>query len=306
MIKREKKSIKRSSIHTIFENSKTSKLRIAKRLFLVTLGAFLFSVNLNLFVSTSQLTPGGFTGVTKLLQRIFIKYWNINIPFSPIYFLCNIAPAIISFFFVGKKFTLYSCLMILLSGIFTDILPIYQITDDILLSSIFGGLLNAVAISLCLFAGATSGGTDFIAIFISERFGKDAWNYILYANIIVLAISGALFGWTNALYSMIFQFTSTQLLNYLYKRYQKITLFVITNQTDEIYQLIKQKTNHDATIFHGEGCFEKQNRDMLYSVVSADEARKLVLQIKTLDPKAFINMVESKQIFGKFYRKPND
>ena len=221
-------------------------------------------------------------------------------------YLCNLIPAIISFKFIGKKFTLLSCLMILLSGFFTDILPTITVTDDILLSAIFGGLLSSVAVSFCLFAGATSGGTDFIAIFISERFGKDAWNYILYANMIILAVAGFLFGWESALYSMIFQFTATQLLNYLYRRYQKVTLFVITNKPDEIYTLIKEKTNHDATLFTGEGCFEKQTRHLVYSVISGDEKNLLVNAIKKVDPQAFVNIVNSKQILGKFYRKPND
>ncbi|MEE0878608.1 MAG: YitT family protein [Treponemataceae bacterium] len=301
-----KKFFKQTSIHTIFEIHPKTKFLPVIRILLVSIGAFLFALNLNIFVANSGLIPGGFTGISELLQRIFSTYFNLNIPFSPIYFLCNLIPAIISFKYIGKKFTLYSCLMILLSGFFTDILPVINVTDDILLSAIFGGLLSSVAVSFCLFAGATSGGTDFIAIFIAERFGKDAWNYILYGNLIILAIAGFLFGWEAALYSMIFQFTATQVLNYLYRRYQKVTLFVITNKPDEIYSLIKEITNHDATLFHGEGCFEKQPRHLIYSVISGDEKNYLINEIKHKDPDSFVNIVSSKQILGKFYRKPND
>jgi uncharacterized membrane-anchored protein YitT (DUF2179 family) len=300
------KFFKQTSIHTIFEIHPHSKFFPVIRILLVCIGAFLFALNLNIFVANSGLIPGGFTGITELLQKIFETYLNIKIPFAPIYYFCNLVPAIISFKFIGKKFTIYSCLMILLSGLFTDILPTFNVTDDILLSAIFGGMLCSVAVSFCLFAGATSGGTDFIAIFIAERYGKDAWNYILFANIIILAIAGFLFGWEAALYSMIFQFTATQVLNYLYRRYQKVTLFVITDNPDQIYSLIKEITNHDATLFHGEGCYEKQPRHLIYSVVSADEKTILVNAIKKKDPGAFVNIVTSKQILGKFYRKPND
>ena len=68
-------------------------------------------------------------------------------------------------------------------------------TSDILLTSVFGGLLNACAIALCLIAGATSGGTDFIAIFIAQKYNKDAWNYILAFNLVILSSVGFLFGW---------------------------------------------------------------------------------------------------------------
>lgn len=306
MNRKNRKIFKQSSIHTIFELHPRSKFFPVIRILLVCTGAFLFALNLNIFVANSGLIPGGFTGITELLQRIFETYFNIKIPFAPIYYFCNLVPAIISFKFIGKKFTIYSCLMILLSGLFTDILPTFNVTDDILLSAIFGGMLSSVAVSFCLFAGATSGGTDFIAIFIAERYGKDAWNYILFANVIILAIAGFLFGWEASLYSMIFQFTATQVLNYLYRRYQKVTLFVITNKPDEIYSLIKDITNHDATLFNGEGCYEKQPRHLIYSVVSADEKTVLVNAIKEKDPAAFVNIVTSKQILGKFYRKPND
>ena len=306
MFEKNMKKTKQTSIHTIFEFKIHSKLALLFRLLLVCIGSFLFALNLNIFVENSGLIPGGFTGITELLQRIFLTFFNIKIPFAPIYYLCNLIPAIISYKYIGKNFTLYSCLMIFLSGLFTDILPVINVTDDILLSAIFGGLLSSVAVSFCLFAGATSGGTDFIAIFISERYGKDAWNYILYANVIILCIAGFLFGWEAALYSMIFQFTATQLLNYLYRRYQKVTLFVITNKPDEIYKLIKEKTNHDATLFHGEGCFEKKERHLIYSVISGDEKNLIVNAIKETDPNAFVNIVNSKQILGKFYRKPND
>lgn len=93
--------------------------------------------------------------------------------------------------------------MIVVSGILTDIVPSFPMTQDILLISIFGGLINALAISLCLFANATSGGTDFIAIFLSEKYGIDSWNYIFAGNVVILGIAGALFGWDKALYSII-------------------------------------------------------------------------------------------------------
>jgi uncharacterized membrane-anchored protein YitT (DUF2179 family) len=294
------------SIHTVLEPGQQKPFESARRILLICFGAFLMAVNLNTFVRSGQLIPGGFTGFTRLMQQIIWRYLQIDIPFSPIYYLCNIVPAIISFKYIGKKFTLLSGLMILLSGFFTDFLPKDQITHDILLSAVFGGILNATAISICLFAGATSGGTDFIAIFISEKYSKDAWNYILYGNMGMLAVSGVLFGWDSALYSILFQFTSTQLLNHLYHRYQKVTLFVITNKAEDLYKIIESMTHHGATIFHGEGCYKKEERDLLYSVVSGDDVQKLLPAIRNTDPGAFINFVSSTQILGKFYRKPND
>lgn len=283
-----------------------SVIRDLFRITLVVLGAILMAVNINTFVHMKGLLPGGFTGVVLLIQEILSKYFGIKVPFSLFYFILNLIPAAICFKFVGKKFTIYSCLMVVLSGLLTDIIPGLDVTSDVLLCSVFGGILNGCAISLCLFADATSGGTDFIAIFVAEKTGRSVWNYIFVGNCIVLALAGLLFNWDRALYSIIFQFVSTQILNTLYKRYGKMTLLIVTDKTDEIYSIIKTLTNHDATLFVGKGCYKGMERKMLYTVVSSEEARRLSKKIRDVDSNAFINMLQTRDILGKFFKRPND
>lgn len=134
------------------------------RLVLVTLASLIIAVNMKSFVQAGDLFPGGFTGLARLTQRAAWEFWGVDIPFSPVYLLLNAVPAAISFRFVGKKFTLYSCQCIVLVSIFTDLVPTIPITEDLLLICVFGGLITGFAVSLCLRARATSGGTDFIAI----------------------------------------------------------------------------------------------------------------------------------------------
>lgn len=287
------------------KNEKTAT-RELKRFFLIVAAACIMAMNIKSFIRAGNLIPGGFNGLTLLIQQIGTEFFGVQLPFTLVNLLLNSIPVFISFKFIGKKFTGYSCLMIVLSGVLTDILPGYPVTNDILLVCVFGGIINAFAISLCLFADATSGGTDFIAIFFSEKFGIDTWNYIFAANVIVLLIAGRLFDWNEALYSIIFQFASTQVLHFIYKRYQKQTLFIITQKPDEVYESIRDITNHDATLFKGTGCFRKHECNMLYSVVGSDEIRKVVSKIREVDDQAFINTVKTEQITGRFYKRPND
>ncbi len=283
-----------------------SVLKEAKRLLMITAGACIMAVNIKSFIRAGNLVPGGFNGITLLLQQIGRAFFDVEVPYTLINLLLNAIPVFISFKFIGKKFTLYSCLMIILSSVLTDILPGYTVTQDTLLVCVFGGIINAFAISLCLKAGATSGGTDFIAIFFSEKFGIDTFNYIFIGNVVVILIAGRLFGWDEALYSIIFQYASTQMLHMLYKRYQKQTLFIITEKQEEVYEEIKNITHHDATLFKGIGCYRKQECNMLYSVVGSDEIHKVVTKIREIDGQAFINIMKTEQITGRFYKKPND
>ena len=276
------------------------------RIIIVITASLLYAWNLCCFAKAADLLPGGISGVSLLLQHIIKSIFHITVPYSVFNILLNLFPVYIGFRYIGKKFTLYSMLTILLSSIFVDILPDYIFTTDILLISIFGGLINGFAIALCLNVGTTTGGTDFISIYMSQQKGMDAWNYILFGNVIILLIAGAMFGWSIALYSIIYQFCSTQIIQMLYKRYQKETLFIISDKADEIYRLIKDTTNHDATLFHGIGCYEAKEKEMIYSVINTDARRELIPLIHSVDPHAFINVVKTEELAGRFHDIPND
>ena len=285
---------------------KKERLRDARRLALVCAGATVMALNIKSFVRVGGLYPGGFNGLTLLLQAIFSRFLGVELPFTLINLLLNSVPIVISFLFIGKKFTLFSCVTIVLSSVLTDTLPGYPLTNDPLLISVFGGIINALGISLCLFAEATSGGTDFIAIFMAERYNRDVWNFIFAGNVVILMTAGLLFGWDKALYSIIFQYTSTQVLHVLYKRYQKQTLIIVTKRPEDVYEAIAEITHHDATLIKGEGCYSKQECDVLYSVVGRDEVSKVVNTVRETDPQAFVNMIRTENLAGRFYQRPND
>mgnify|MGYP001851924774 FL=1 len=276
------------------------------RLLVVCLAAVLMALNIKSFVRTGGLYPGGATGLTLLLQRVFELWFHIELPYTVVNVLLNAFPVYLGFRFIGKKFTLYSVLMIMLTNVLTDLLPSFPITYDTLLISIFGGLINGFCISLCLAMDATSGGTDFIAIYLSEKKGIDSWNMVFALNAVILVAAGLLFGWDKALYSIIFQFTSTQVLHMTYKRYQQQTLFVVTNRPDMVAEVISHLSHHGATVIDAQGSYDHCDRKIVYSVVSTEESKAVLHAVKVADPAAFINVVKTQQISGRFYQKPNE
>ena len=276
------------------------------RLIVVLLAAFLMALNINTFVDAGGLYPGGAQGLTIIIQRIAQKYFALKIPYTPINVILNIIPIYIGFRYIGKKFTIYSMIMVLTKGFVVDLIPAHVITHDPLLISVFGGIFAGVSLSICLMADATSGGTDFISIFLSQRKGIDAFPIILAGNCIILTVAGILFGWDKALYSIIFQYVSTQVLHVMYRTYQQQTLFIITDKPAEVCDIIYRVSNHGATLMHGEGSFEHNNKMVVYSVVSASDTRKLIPAIKEIDENAFINSIRTDRVKGNFYLKPRD
>ena len=269
-----------------------------KRIVVICLASLLMAVNIKSFVRTGGLYPGGATGLTILIQRIAQMFWKVELPYTLVNVLLNALPIYIGFRYIGKKFTLYSCLMIFLTGIFTDMVPGYKITYDLLLISIFGGMINGFVISVCFAMNATTGGTDFIAIYLSEKKGVESFNLVLGLNVIILSAAGLLFGWDKALYSIIFQYASTQVLHALYKKYQRLTVFVVTNKPQEISDAIFRVSHHGATILEGEGSYGHCERNVVYSVVSYAETKKVMNAIRETDPEAFVNAIRTEQLLS--------
>ena len=280
---------------------------VGQRLLVITVYSIIMALNYKSFVQAGDLFPGGFTGLTRLAQRCAQEYWKVTLPFAPINLVLNAIPAAVSFTLIGKRFTMYSCLAIVVSSIFTDLVPSVPVTEDILLICVFGGLINGFSISLCLQARITSGGTDFIAIALAERKNVNAWNYIFCGNVIMLMVAGALFGWDRALYSIIFQFASTQVIRMMDPDGRRMTLFIVTGREKAGGVCAQiQDTRHTATLIEGVGLYNGEPCVMIYSVVGSNQLRRLTRKVKQADPQAFVNVIRTEKLMGNFYRDPRD
>jgi len=287
------------------KDEKMSAYGYIKQTICIIVASVVIAFNIKTFVQAGGLIPGGFTGIAILTQEIMLKFFNVHIPYTPINLVLNAFPIILGLKFIGKKFIAFSCLAIVVSSILVDLIPAHPLTYDLLLISIFGGIVSGAAISLCLSAGASSGGANIIAIYFSEKYGIDTFGYVLFANAVLLAVAGFIFGWEKALYSIIFQFTSTEMIHMCYRRYQQNTLLIITDMPVEVAEMISKCARHGSTAFAGMGTYEKKERTMIYSVVGSDEVKTIIPAIKAIDDKAFINVIKTDSLVGRFYYKPH-
>lgn len=275
-----------------------------KTTIVIIFSAFLSALTINVFVYSGGFFPGGFSGISVLINRSLIQYTGIDIPYGLLYVLMNIFPTILVYKYVGKRFTTFSILQYGLTSFFTLILPVVKLDYDIILITIFGGIFSGISVVLSLMQNASGGGTDFIAIYASNRYRKPIFNYILYANMGILSIAGLLFGWEKALYSIIYQYVSTQVIESRYQRYKFNTLHMITNHPEEVSQAIFKSTRHGITKLQAEGMYSKSEKTMLYMVVNAFEVNDVVSAAKEADPKIFITISKADKIVGNYYLKP--
>lgn len=280
--------------------------RDAARLAKTVLAAFLMAVITNVFLKTAQLVPGGVNGLSLLSQRVFHDFFHLDVSYTAINLTLNSIPAAIALFMVGKKFVILSVLMVVLNSIFIDLLPTYVFTQDMLLITVFGGMAYGFSISIALNANASSGGTDFIAMAFSNKYNIALWNYFLAFNAMIIFTAGSLYGFDRAMYSIIFQFFSTYMVNHLHRRYQRKTIFIVSKDPDHLAEALMRETNHGVTAFEGKGCYSGKPRTMLYMVVSKSDLRQIRQILKRVDPTAFMNVADSQSLSGNFYLEPMD
>lgn len=275
-----------------------------KKICIIVISAFIYSLGMNIFVKSGNLFPGGFSGISRLLALICEDFLHIHVSYSVFYFILNGSAAYIVFKKIGKKFMLLSILHFILVSIFTSILPTVLVTEDLLLISVFGGLIGGFSIGLALQNNASSGGMDFVAIYFSIRYNISTWNYVLIFNALVLTIAGILYGWNLALYSIIYQFVSTQVVNTLHKRYKSTELKVVTNCPDEICNAVFHTCRHGITKIECNGAFTNQEHSLLLIDVNTYQLKDVIESIRKADSHAFITIHSVDRVIGNYYQKP--
>ena len=306
-----------------WHSPKVERRRILATFAVLTFASLVMAINYRTFVAWGGLYPAGATGLSMLLQRVLQKVvdmngWGWSVPFSPINLALNAVPVWIGFRFVGRRFTLWSLYVIFMTGVLTDILPIGALTSfisagdlsrlatDPFVTSLFGGIVFGFAMSLCLRWNATTGGTDFIAIYLSEQKGRETWNIILAINATILLAGGFAFGWLGSLYSIVYQFVTLQVVHLMYRTYQYQTLVIVTGEPKRICEAIYRVSHHGATMMRGTGGYSEKPASVVYSVVAADDTPHIYAVCKKIDPAAFINTMSTSRVIGRFYLRPRD
>lgn len=284
--------------------SKNKRWKEGGALVCILLGSLIVAVNMNTFVEQGNLVPGGFSGLSKLIQRVGLAFYGVEISFTLLNVLFNAIPAIFAYRLVGKKFTVLSCISLITVSILVDRLPVIPITGDILLISVFGGIINGLGMCLILNSNASSGGTDFIAMSLSAKYKVSTFNYMLLFSALIILISGVIFGMDKALYSIIFQFCNTQVINTLYKKYKKKTLLIVTENPAAVSADLLEITNHSSTIIKAFGSYSANKKYLIYTVLSDGDVKKMKKKIRDEYPDTFVNVLNSSDVVGNFYIQP--
>ncbi len=266
---------------------------------LVFFGSFLYILGAKLFIQNSGLYAGGVLGIAQLLGNIINDNTTVNFRdlATVLFFMINVPIFIIGFKNLGKRFTILSFISVVIVTVISPLMNFEVLTDDLVLNAIFGGVIIGVGIGILLKVGASSGGTDIIAQYLTLK-SNISFGVIRFGiNASIVSISGILYGWEIALYTILNIYITTYVINAIHTRNRQLYITIITSKIDDLLSEMPKIISRDFAVLSMEDKNNSTTKSMIQTVVSSYElynVRKFVYQY---DSTAFINVSKSEAVY---------
>ena len=270
---------------------------------LVTIGAFIMAAGYVYFISPHKIVPGGVFGISIVLHHLF------GLPIGLTALVMNIPLTLIGIKILGPRFGIKTVVGFTLASVFIDVLtriwgeqPL--VADDVLLSSIFGGVLVGLGLGLIFKARATSGGSDIVAMIIGKYTKMPIGQLLIMIDSCVVIVGLIAFrDWRIPLYSWIVIFITGKVVDLVLEgmSYEK-SIFIVTDKYDEIRDKIINDLDRGGTLIKGEGMFGGTEKKIIFTNVSRRELSMLQEYINIVDPDAFMTVINANEILGNGFK----
>jgi uncharacterized membrane-anchored protein YitT (DUF2179 family) len=273
-------------------------------LLLIIIGITIAGVALKLFLVPNHFFDGGITGMSLLVHEVY--GFNLGL----VIIALNLPLIVISYFSIGKRFAMRTLLCVSLLAVALLLIPDYSMTHDTLLISVFGGAFLGIGIGLIMRTGAALDGIEVLAVYTLKKTSFTITEIILGINVIIFAIAGFRFGIETALYSILTYFTATRCIDYVVEGLQAYTgVTIVSGKSEAIkYQLVN-KLGRGITVYKGERGFlpgkydVSADVDIIFTVITRLELRKLKNLVYDVDPKAFVFASTIKEASGGIIKR---
>lgn len=273
--------------------------RLAQRTVMMTVGAVLMAVALEIFLVPNEMVDGGITGISIMLSHIF------NIPLGILLTLLNLPFLIVGYKQIGKTFAFSTLYAVVVMSIFTQLLhPVKPITVEPLLAAVFGGVILGVGVGLVVRYGGSLDGTEIVAILISKRFPFSVGEIVMFFNVFILTSAGFVFGWNNAMFSLIAYYIAFKLIDVTLEGLdQSKSVWIISDKYRDIGEALTERLGRGVTYLEGEGGFSGENKKVIFVVITRLEEAKMKAIVEDWDSDAFIAVGNIHDVKGGRFKK---
>ncbi|WP_378955280.1 YitT family protein [Pelosinus sp. sgz500959] len=272
------------------------------RYFCITAGCLIASTSINLFLVPHHLLSGGVSGLA------IIFYFLFGFPIGLQIIIMNIPLVAIAYKLLGKEYaitTIYGTILFSVAVDATQFLAKMNPLDDPLLACITGGIISGVGSGLIFRFNGSAGGLDIVAAVVRKYYSFNFGVVSFAINLVIMMIAATFFGLKLAVLTLISMFVSANLTDKVVEGFnRKKTLFIISYNTEKITEAILKEVGRGATILRGEGAFTRQEKRIIFVVVSLTQIAKIKLLVQDVDPHAFMIVQDAAEVMGRGFTLP--
>jgi len=273
-------------------------------LILMIIGVITAGFALEGFLVPNKFVDGGVSGMSLLIHGIY------HFPLPVILVLANLPFIIMGGYVISKEFAIKTFVCVVLLGVCFAYFPYPKVIVDKPLVSVFGGFFLGVGIGLTIRAGSALDGIEVLGTYTGKRSSFSVTEIVLFINVIIFLIAAYYFGIQSSLYSMLTYFTASKTIDYVVEGIEEYTgVTIISSQSETIKDRLVNELGRGITVYKGErgylpGNFEIHNdTDIIFTVITRLEMRKLKNLLHEIDPKAFVFASTIKEASGGILRR---
>ena len=285
----------------IVDKKKHLLSRLFRNFIFITLGAVIAAFALEAFLVPNNVIDGGVIGVSMIISHV--SKFNLGL----IVVILNLPFILLAFKKMGKLFvfqTLYANVILALS---LNLFHSYKVTGDILLATVFGGIVLGIGVGLILKNEASLDGTEILSLLVSKKFGFSVGEFIMGINLFIYLVAGKVFGWESAMYSILTYFIASKVIDIVMEGMNSSkSVRIISDDAGLIGNALIEKLDISVTYLKGIGGYSGQDKDLIYCVISRLELPKMLEIIKEIDTNAFVSVVDVHEAYGGRFRKHID
>ena len=262
---------------------------------LLTAGAVIAAFSLEGFLVPNNIFDGGITGVSMIIGN------SSKIPLAALIAAINIPFLFVALKKLGKKFILRAAYAMILFAVMTKVFDDFRdATEDLLLATVFGGVILGVGVGLVLRAGGCLDGTEIVGIMVNRKTNISVGNIVLAINVIIYIVAGAMFGVDRGMYSMLMYFITSKVIDIVEIGWEQAkAIMIITDDGETIAEGLQTNFGRTVTFIRGEGLISGTEKDILYCVVTRAEIFEIRKFINSLDVNAFTTITDVSEIIGR-------
>lgn len=273
--------------------------KLIQRLIFLTLGAFLMAVALEIFLVPNHVIDGGITGISIIFSQL--TTWSLGI----FLFFLNVPFLYLGYKQIGKSFTIFTLYAIIVLSLSTTFLHhTAPFTDDVLLATVFGGIIGGIGVGLVIRFGGCLDGIETLSILFSKRIPFSVGQTIMFFNLFILGSAGMVFGWDRSMYSLITYFIAFKTIDIVVEGLDESkAVWIISDHYQTIGEAILFRLGRGVTYLQGEGAYSNDSKRVLFCVITRLEESKIKTLLEEIDPDAFLAISHMSEVQGGRFKK---